>query len=126
VWWAALFFYNSNYFFLFFDNNHGSQMGMTDEDRAVDEMKHLGWIAESMADLGKFPRWEKAGGTLLTRDQPEEERAYRKVLHWAEQENPDLVPLVERIIHHEEYQTQSDMDSPWTVGSLNQPERRES
>ncbi len=114
------------YLFRYFVNVHGSQMGMTDEDRAVDEMKHLGWMAESMADLGRFPQWEKAPDPARGQGQFEEDPIYGKVLRWAQQENPDMVPLVERMIRHEEYQTQTGMLSPWTVGPLNQSERRES
>lgn len=110
------------YLFRYFVGVHGRAMGMTDEDRAVDEMKHMGWVAESMAFVGQFPRWQKAPGDRLSPAGRDEQQVYARVLAWSEQEAPDVAPLLRRIIAHEEYQVRTMQTEPWTVGSLKDQE----
>ena len=88
-------------------------MGMSAEDRAIDEMKHMSIVAETLADLGGQPRFMLPKGG----DHSDELRLYGDLRAWASAEMPGLVPLIDRIISHEQYQEQSNRDADWTVGS---------
>lgn len=106
-----------NYLFQYFVAVHGPSLGMNDEDRAVEEMKHLGWIAEALTPMGQYPDWRKASGHRVSPDSPQKP-VYQHVLAWAEQESPDFAPLMRRILAHQEYQWQNADASGWTVGPL--------
>lgn len=109
------------FLFRYFVEIHGQTAGMGDEDRAIEEMKHLGWVAESLAALGSTPSWQLAGnnGTVIG-DQTDELNEYERVLQWAQRENPKMVPMLRRIIGHEQYQSLTLHTRLWTVGSLKQ------
>lgn len=90
---------------------HVRQIGLDAEDRAIDEMKHMSWIAEAVAKMGGVPRIKD------TNREPDTLTLYRDLKSWAEQEMTGLVPLIDRIMAHETYQRQTSRDSTWTVGS---------
>ena len=91
---------------------HTRDVGLDAEDRAIDEMKHMSWMAEAMVDLGGFPRFQ------VTDAKDRELPLYLTLRQWAQGEQAALVPLIDRIISHEQYQQQEVKDTPWTVGSL--------
>ncbi|NMP21966.1 ferritin-like domain-containing protein [Sulfobacillus harzensis] len=95
-----------------FLTTHLRHVGLNAEDRAIDEMKHLSLVAETMADLGGRPRF-----SLKEADREDELSLYRDLRGWAESEMKSLVPLIDRLIAHEEYQLVSAPDTGWTVGS---------
>lgn len=92
---------------------HAREVGLDAEDRAVDEMKHLSWMAESMADAGGTPRFSlpTTPGSL------DEAELYRGLRAWAEAEMVRMVPLIDRIVEHEQYHQDIALSSRWTVGS---------
>ena len=94
-----------------FLSRHAREMGLDAEDRAIDEMKHLSWMAEAMAQVGLAPRLETTAAPVPAA------QIYGAVRNWAVGSMPDLVPIVDRIMAHEEYQRTTRYDSPWTVGS---------
>ncbi len=91
---------------------HTRQVGLDAEDRAIDEMKHMSWMAEAMADLGGYPRFQIADAN------EQELPLYLMLRQWAQSEQAALVPLIDRIISHEQYQTEEVAGAAWTVGSL--------
>lgn len=95
-----------------FLERHTRQVGLDAEDRAIDEMKHMSWMAEAMAALGGFPRFQVFDAT------DQELPLYVMLRQWAQSEHAALVPLIDRIISHEQYQQQEGRHTPWTVGSL--------
>lgn len=95
-----------------FLNRHGREVGLDFEDRAVDEMKHMAWLAETMADLGGMPRFS------LSNPQDDGGALYTLLKQWAEQAMPGLVPIIDRIIAHERYQADWRGNPAWTVGSM--------
>lgn len=108
-----------SYLLASFLHDHGHQIGMNFEERAVEEMRHLGWIAESLADLGHVPHLGGTGPGALEAGEAEEMAAYRKVRDWAQQQMPPLVPTIDRIMAHERYQGHVLRQAGgWTVGSL--------
>ena len=96
-----------------FLSTHMRHMGLNAEDRAIDEMKHLSLVAETLAGAGGRPRL-----TLSGAGREDELPLYQDLRHWAASEMPGLVPLIDRVIAHEQYQTQSTRDPGWTVGSM--------
>lgn len=91
---------------------HLRQVGLTAEDRAIDDMQHLGLVAETLARQGGYPSF------TVDADSPVDELTlYQDLRTWAASEAPPLVPLVTRIMRHEEYQERTAGDGGWTVGS---------
>ncbi len=82
-----------------FLQRHVRAVGLDAEDRAVDEMKHMSWIAQSMVDAGGMPRLNPSEGS----GHAPEPDIYRELEDWAEAQMPGLVPLIVRVIQHEEY-----------------------
>lgn len=95
---------------------HVREVGLNQEDRAIDEMKHMSWVGEALADLGVVPQLvpRQAGSEISAGE------LYGAMQTWANEHMPGLVPIVERIIAHEEYQRATRYQSPWTVGSAAQ------
>lgn len=91
---------------------HTREVGLDSEDRAIDEMKHMSWMAEAMAALGGFPRFQVADAK--EREMP----LYLMLRQWAQSEQAALVPLIDRMISHEQYETAEAAAAAWTVGSL--------
>jgi bacterioferritin len=75
------------------------------EERAIDEMKHLGWMGEALASRGVWAQFpERVELTTPPADQEARETAlYQELLTWAIEEAPDWVPLLERIRQREAY-----------------------
>lgn len=91
---------------------HARHMGLSAEDKAIDEMKHLALVAETLSGMGGRPRFQLEGA-----DAADELTLYRELRGWAASEMAGLVPLIDRLIAHEQYQEQSAHDAGWTVGS---------
>ncbi len=107
------------FLFGYFVHVHGPVMGMGEEDWAIDEMKHLGWVAEWLVAVGGMPSWQaKDPSQLVIRDSVHEQQVYEGVLRWAQDQYPQTVPLIERIMQHEQYQMFAIPNGTWTVGSL--------
>lgn len=110
------------YLMEYFIRQHQRQVGMDDEDRAIDEMKHLGWVAEQLAGLGMVPPLGTSGvtgGSPQVLDENREHSRYLAVRGWAQDGHPELLPLLDRIMSHEHYQRSVvGHDGGWTVGSL--------
>ena len=100
------------YLFSSFIGIHRRSVGMDDEDRAIDEMKHLGWIGQQMANLGQSPLF----GNAVSVHEESEMTQYLNVRKWASECQHQLLPLLDRIIQHERYQMQSIASDGWTVG----------
>lgn len=96
-----------------FLSRHARDVGLDAEDRAIDEMKHMSWMAEAMAGIGAVPRFVLEGPS----PKPPEVELYRELRVWAEGNMSGLVPLIDRIIDHEIYQQETRNASGWTVGS---------
>ncbi|MDA8200304.1 MAG: hypothetical protein M0Z54_12925 [Thermaerobacter sp.] len=50
-----------------FMENHGRRMGLDMEERSIDEMRHMGWIAKQMGAMGlqpKFPAVDAGAGAV--------------------------------------------------------------
>ena len=81
------------------------------QDQAINEMQHLGWLAEKMVDIGSSPRIEHAQvdqstetADMLRADikiEREVAAEYDRVAR--ETEDPDLKELMSRIRDHEVY-----------------------
>ena len=84
------------------------------EDQAINEMQHLGWLAEEMVDGGGNPRIEhievdqstKAADMLRADIKIEQEVAAEYDRAAKETEDPDLKELLIRIRDHEIYHTE--------------------
>ncbi len=106
-----------------FIKHHQRHVGMDEEDRAVDEMRHLGWVAEQLAHIGVVPPLGRLflghGLNPLESDEARELERYRAVRRWATDTHPEILPLLDRIVAHEDYQNslRSEKDG-WTVGPL--------
>ena len=81
------------------------------QNTAINEMQHLGWLAESMASRGGHPHMN-FGELFLSRDMEanlqadidiEQEVTRDYTAHLSELDDPDLQDLVERIRDHEIY-----------------------
>ncbi len=101
------------YLFSSFIGIHRRSVGMGDEDYAVDEMKHLGWIGQQMANLGQTPLF----GDSISAHEESEMAQYLKVRKWARECQHQLLPMLDRIIQHERYQMQNKAADGWTVGT---------
>lgn len=96
-----------------FLSRHTRQVGLNSEEKAVEEMRHLAWVAEALADIGGAPQFVLHAGETW-----EDEMAlYEQLRSWANTEMAPMVPLIDRIISHERYQQKMSRDSEWTVGS---------
>ena len=100
------------YLFSSFIRVHRRSVGLDDEDQAIDEMKHLGWIGQQMAKLGQSPLF----GHSISVDEESEMMQYLNVRKWANEGQQQLLPLLDRIIQHERYQMQNIVPDGWTVG----------
>ena len=86
-----------------FMHDHQKTMGMDAEERAVDEMRHMGWIGKRLGQMGYDP--------TLTSDPPgdvrvgehDEMHAFTEIRIWAHDHMPQLVPTLDRILAHESY-----------------------
>ncbi len=110
------------YLMEFFIRQHQRAMGMDYEERAIDEMKHLGWVAEQLARFGVVPPLGKSGtsgdGPQII-DENREQSRYVAVRRWAKDGHPELLPLLDRIMAHEQYQRSLAVNNGgWTVGPL--------
>ena len=84
------------------------------EDQAINEMQHLGWLAEKMVDISAGPRIEHAEVDRSTKTddmlradikiEQEVAAAYDRAAK--ETEDPDLRELLIRIRDHELYHTE--------------------
>lgn len=92
---------------------HVRHVGLDAEDRAIDEMKHMSWLAETLADLGGNPHLQLE----LDQTHVPELELYRDLRRWADSEMKELSVLIDRIIDHETYHQEVAQDSGWTVGS---------
>lgn len=106
-----------------FMKRHLAGVGMDWEDRAVDEMKHLGWLGEAMARHGlwaAFPSDAAATARQLPAHlQAREQEGYERLKEWAETSDPELRPLIDRIEKREAYQQYLDyQDKGFTLGPL--------
>lgn len=99
-----------------FLSRHLPEVGLTAEDRAIESMQHMSWMAEAMADQGGMPRLAR---TPDTADQ-NPMAAYQSLRRWAQANMTPLVPLIDRMINHEEYQNRLYSETTWTVGSREQ------
>ncbi len=107
------------FLFRYFVERHNETIGMGDEDRAIEEMKHLGWIAESMVALGTTPSWlPEDNQTGSIEDGSDEVKAYERLAEWAQNAYPEMIPRLHRIIGHEQYQNLTRHIRLFTVGSL--------
>lgn len=98
-----------------FLEHHLTHVGQDAEDRATDAMKHLSWIAEALSDAGKMPQFH-----VQSMPWAEQLQRYKELRGWADANLPDLVPLLDRIIHHDEYPAEPQLGNDWTVGSASQ------
>lgn len=104
-----------SYLFQSFFKDHGHQMGMNFEERAIEEMRHLGWMAECLGSLNGTSFF-----SVTQTPQPrefDETALYQKVRVWAVEAMPSLVPTIDRILAHEAYQSRI-QDRGFTVGPL--------
>lgn len=112
------------------------------EEKAIEEMKHLGWLAEKLADQGGQPEMEREAGTfaasekeLLAEEIADEAKAINEYDQQVEAvSDPWIKALLARISYHEKFHhkllqrmkeeqapTKLDVPSPdqrLTVGSL--------
>jgi len=98
------------------------------EERAIDEMKHLGWIGERFWRHGRWPSFPEGDHRLVPAATAEarETTLYAEVHRWAETAAPDWVPLLERIQQREAYQRASldQTGTGFTLGSVGAEEAR--
>lgn len=105
-----------------FLHHHTGSISADWEERAIDEMKHLGWIGEALARHGavaEFPRTPTVRSTPA-RQEEEEARQYESLAVWADGHDPALLPLIERIRLREAYQrtTLGRMGNGFTLGPV--------
>lgn len=97
-----------------FLHRHLEALGMDWEDQAVEEMKHLGWLGETLAALGRWARWDE-GPVAAAHDEVEAWRAAAALDGTAE----ELAALLRRAAAREMLQAQLATGVPhWTVGAL--------
>jgi bacterioferritin len=105
-----------------FLERHRGTLGDDWEERAIDDMKHLGWMGEALARRGVWARfpvgvdvraWPGAA-------EAEEVRLYDRLHAWAEREAPEWAPVIDRIRRREAYQrtTLGRRGDGLTLGSL--------
>jgi bacterioferritin len=98
------------------------------EERAIDEMKHLGWMGEALAARGV---WARFPDQVAVRADPEAMEAREAALYadleaWATTAAPEWLPLVQRIRRRETY-LRAALDrtgTGFTVGPLLREEGR--
>ncbi|PSR21904.1 MAG: rubrerythrin [Sulfobacillus acidophilus] len=96
-----------------FISGHLREVGLTAEDRAIEAMQHLSWMAEAMADQGgqpclSLPTRSIDAGAMT---------AYQELQRWARDNMAPLVPVIERLIAHEQYHRRVVHGPRWTVGA---------
>ncbi len=107
------------FLFRYFVEQHDTIIGMDDEDRAIEAMKHLGWIAESLVTLGSTPSWLTSGHQNGSAQESHDAfKAYERVAEWAQKVSPAMLPTLHRIIAHEQYHNLAIHSRLLTVGSL--------
>ncbi len=92
---------------------HLREVGLTAQDRAIEGMKHLSWMAEAMAEQGGRPQLVLPTGA----DDNSPVTAFAELRRWAQDNLAELVPVIERIIEHEQYHRCVVRDTHWTVGA---------
>ncbi len=87
-------------------------IGLRAEDRAIDLMKHLGWLGEALGAQGIPVTW-----SLPETHNGHESRGWlQEILNWSEEHMPHLAPLVARAIQHQRLDAQMARLGGWTVG----------
>ena len=86
-----------------FLDEHTKVMGLDMEERAVDEMRHMGWIGRRMGMMDVQAQFTEVHTGDVAEGERQEEELYRDVRHWAAGAMPSLVPTIDRILAHEEY-----------------------
>jgi bacterioferritin len=98
-----------------FLHRHLKALGMDWEDQAVEEMKHLGWLGEALAVLGRWTRWDE--GPVA--DPHGEEATWRASAAALDGKAEELAALLRRAAAREALQAQLAEGVPhWTVGAL--------
>lgn len=105
-----------------FVHQHVGALAQDFEERAVDEMKHMGWLGEALAAHGRvahFPLGLDAKAASGS-GEASETAAFAALAEVAPTQAPELVPLLHRIQLREQYQrgSGSRMGKGFSVGSL--------
>lgn len=90
-----------------FMHDHQPQMGMDMEERSVDEMRHLGWIAKRMGQMGSTPQFDQNSTASIAQGEQAEAQLYQDLRIWALDAMPSLIPTIDRIVAQENYHAQS-------------------
>lgn len=100
---------------------HTHQVGLSSEDRAQEEMRHLAFMAETLSDLGVQPEMGREAISHQRMDETHRARLYHEVGQWLETREPDLVPELQRIMAHEGFHRVWQRVQPgFTVGRVGQ------
>lgn len=90
-----------------FMKDHHPPLGMDMEERSVDEMHHMGWLAKRMGSLGITPTFPKYQQETIQHGEDQETLVYQDMRNWAVHTMPSLVPVIDRIIAQEDYHAHS-------------------
>jgi bacterioferritin len=90
-----------------FMQDHQRQIGMDMEERAIDEMQHMGWIGKRMGLMGATPKFDEVGASPITQGEADEAHLYHDMRIWALDAMPSLVPTIDRIMAQEAYHANS-------------------
>lgn len=93
-----------------FMEDHRRQMGLDMEERAVDEMRHMGWIGRRMGQMDLQAQFPKVDAGDIVDGEQREETLYADVKEWAKESMPGLVPTIDRILAHENYHLNTHQD----------------
>lgn len=87
-----------------FVEDHGRRMGLDMEERSIDEMRHMGWIAKQMGVMGLQPQFPPVDAeAAIAPGEQREQALYQDVRAWAVDALPTLVPTIDRILAQEQY-----------------------
>lgn len=88
-----------------FMEDHQHTIGLDMEERSVDEMRHMGWLGRRMGKMGMQPAFPSVDAHEgIGQGERVEKAQYDAMRRWAQSAMPTLVPTIDRILAHEEYQ----------------------
>jgi bacterioferritin len=104
------------YLFQSFITTHPAIVGLTAEDHAIEEMRHLDWVASALVQSGGTIDW--------SRPATDRESAVYESLQARLEADPTWAAVFRRIQERERLQTGAAEGPQWTLGSLRREDTR--